>query len=182
MVPANELLAAFGTVPLQRNELPVLARLLGTGIGVTIAVAISGVLAVVVAGLAPTLTDESLQRCRDDGVVAFLVGLGATILVPIVLAILAVTVIGLVVAIPGFVVLFVVLLVGSAIGVLLVGRFVLDAVSSSAGEPDTLPVAFAGAVVLVAVSLIPVLGGLVNFAISTVGVGAVSLVLWNRYR
>ncbi|MFC6825387.1 hypothetical protein [Halopelagius fulvigenes] len=69
---------------------------------------------------------------------------------------------------------------GSAIGTLLVGRFVLDAASSSAGEPDTLVVAFAGAVVLVAVSLIPIVGGLVNFAVSTTGFGAVLFVLWER--
>lgn len=182
MVPSNELVSALGTVPLQPREPSVLAHLLGAGIGLTIAVAISGVLAVVVATLAPRLTDESLRNCRDDGVVAFLVGLGATVLVPVALVILAVTVIGLVVAVPGFVVLFVVLVAGSAIGVLLVGRFVLGVVSSSAGEPDTLSVAFVGAVVLVAVSLIPILGGLVNFAVSTTGVGAVSLTLWERYR
>jgi hypothetical protein len=172
----------LGTVLLQSSDSYFIARLLGAGLGLTFAVVVSGVLAVLVAAVAPRLTDQSLRKCRDDGFVAFLAGLGVSILVPIALIVLAVTVVGLIVAVPGFVVLFVVLLAGAGVGVLLFGRFVLGVLSSSARDPDTLVAAFVGATVLVLVSLIPILGGLVNFAVSTTGVGAVSLVLWRRYR
>lgn len=180
MVPSADLSLAFGTVPLQPRDPSALAQFFGTGIGATLGVVLSGVVALVVASVAPKLTDRSLQTIRDDGVVAFLVGLGVSVVGGVVLVLLAMTGIGLLLAIPGVIVLVVLGIAGSAVGVLFVGRFVLDAVSSSAGEPDTLAVAFAGAVVLGVVSLIPIVGGLVNFAVSTTGFGAVAFVLWNR--
>ncbi|RDI72963.1 hypothetical protein DWB78_00705 [Halopelagius longus] len=140
-----------------------------------------GIVAVIVAAVAPKLTEQSLQRIRDDGVVAFLVGLGISIVGAIVIVLLAITGFGLILAIPGVIALAVLGIVGSAIGTLLVGRFVLDVVSSSAGEPDTVVVAFAGALVLAVVSLVPILGSLVNFVVSTTGFGAVLFVLWERH-
>lgn len=179
MVPIDELSLALGTVPLQPRDPSALARFFGAGLATTLGVLISGVVAVAVATFAPKLTDQSIRTVRDNGVVAFLVGLGVSVVGGIVLVLLAVTGLGLILAIPGIIALAVLGILGSAIGTLLVGGFVLDAVSSSA-DHETLVVAFAGAVVLVAVSLIPILGGLVNFVVSTTGFGAVLFVLWER--
>ncbi|WP_435069204.1 hypothetical protein [Haloplanus sp. C73] len=127
-------------------------------------------------GLAPEYTQRMLDELRDDAGAAFLWGLLAGIAVPICLVLLAITIIGLVVTIPGILVLFVVGLVGNAVTICWLGSLIRGRES-----PDALSVV-AGAFVLAVVGAIPVLGNLITTFVGFFGMGVVAEDLYASWR
>lgn len=117
--------------------------------------------------LAPEYAAETVSELHDDPGGAFGWGLLVGIGVPIALVILAATVIGLIVAIPGFVLLFFVGLAGNAVTVAWVGTWFGD---RRPGAEE----AVLGAVAMATVGAIPLLGGFVTTVVGFFGLGVVS--------
>lgn len=110
---------------------------------------------------------ERVADPRDDPAVALGWGLAAGVAAPIALAVLAATVVGLVVAIPGFVVLLVGSVVGAGVTVLWVG-------SGLTGDRPDGRAALLGVTVLAGVNTIPVVGGLATTVTGLFGLGTVT--------
>lgn len=142
----------------------------GTRIGIrfVVGLVVNLLLGGLLVALGPRYAREAVDAIRDDPGGAFgwglLVGIGG----PIVLALLAATVVGLVVAIPGFVVLVVVGLVGNAVTVVWVG----DSLVGSGTDVDAGAVG-AGALALAIPGAIPVLGNFVTAILGFFGLGVV---------
>lgn len=160
-------LALVGTVSAREPELGVGVIALEFVVSLVVYLLLGGA----VFGFGPAYTRETISELRDDLGAAGLWGLLVTIVAPIVLVLLAITIIGLVVAIPGFIALFVVGLVGTGIMVVWVG----DSLTHSHGEIRGSAVLI-GALTLALVSIVPVLGGLVTFVLGLFTVG----VVWKR--
>lgn len=113
--------------------------------------------------------EATMRRARDEPLESFLWGLGIGIAVILVTVLLAITVIGLIVAIPLILVFAVVELAAQAIVFVLVFESLLGSTRSK-GD------ALIGAAVMAGIlSAIPVLGPLVSFIVGSVGVGALFL-------
>lgn len=151
----------------------------GARIGIRFAVALvlNLLLGGVLVAFAPRYAREGVDAIRDDPVGAFVSGLLVGIGGPIVLVVLAVTIVGLVVAIPGFVILAVVLLVGNAMTVLCVGAVLTHARGELGGKAVGV-----GALALAVPGAIPVLGNLVTGLLGTFGIGVVGRGLWTAWR
>jgi len=147
------------------SETEVVVRL---GVQFGVAFVLNLILGGAVLGIAPDYTRRMLAGLHDDPVEPFLWGLLAGIAVPIALLLLAITIIGLIITIPGLLALFVVGLVGNAITVCWLGTLL-----RGRETPDGLSIV-AGAFVLAAVGLIPLLGGLLTTLASFFGLGVVA--------
>jgi uncharacterized protein involved in cysteine biosynthesis len=126
--------------------------------------------------LAPAYARRMVASIRDDAGTAFLWGLLAGIAVPIALVLIAITIIGLLVTIPGLIALFFIGLVGNAVticwvGTLLTGRDVPDGTAVGVG-----------AAVLAVVGAIPLLGNLVTTLLSFFGLGVVGRNLYTSWQ
>lgn len=126
----------------------------------------SGLFVLVVGGgfvaLAPDYAKRTTDRVRSDPVTAFIYGLGITIAAVIVGVILVITIIGIFVVIPMFIALAIV----GYLGYLAAGRSV----------SDDWGVALLVAIVLgVLTGAVPILGGILGFVLSSMGVGAAYL-------
>lgn len=142
----------------------------------SITLVVNGVVGLIVVAAAPDYSERVVDDIRTNPAGSFLWGLLATIGGFIALIVLAITIIGLLVAIPGFLVYFVVLVVGGILGTVALGALLVDTVSES-----SLFVALAvGVVVSSILSLVPFVGGLANFVVSTVGIGAVVNRYWTK--
>ena len=126
-------------------------------------------------GFGPNYARDTVTELREDPGAAFLWGLIFGIGVPIVLVILAVTIIGLVVAIPGLIILMVVGLVGNAVTIVWLGSLLNG--GSIGGKSAVL-----GAVALAVPAAIPVLGNLVTTLVGFFGLGVVGRRLYKSYR
>lgn len=143
-----------------------------------IALAVNGIVGLVVVAFAPDYTQSLVDDIRDDPAVSFIWGLLVGIGGLVALVVLAVTVIGLLVAIPGFFVYLFVAIVGGAVATVALGAVLVDTVADS-----TLSLALAvGVVVSSLLSIVPLVGGLVNFVVSTIGMGAVVNRYWTKRR
>lgn len=151
---------------------------LGTGIRVGLRFATSLVVALVLGGglaaVAPGYARATVDAINEDPAGALGWGLVVGIAAPVLLVLLAVTIIGLVVAIPGFIVLFVVGVAGNAVTVLWLGWTLVGEVGGSA--------AVAGAVVYALLAAVPVLGGLLTTLVGLLGLGEVSRRLYRDRR
>jgi hypothetical protein len=125
--------------------------------------------------LAPEYADETVAGITDDPGSAFGWGVVAGVLVPIALAVLAATVVGLVVAIPGVVVLFFVGVVGNAVTVVWVGTWFGDA------RPGAEAAAL-GAIAMAVVGAVPLLGGLLTTLVGFFGLGVVTRRLYRAWQ
>lgn len=127
--------------------------------------------------LGPRYADATVRELREDPAGAFgwglLVGIGGSIAI----ALLAITIIGLVVALPAALVLAVVALVGNAVTVLWVGN-VLVGTRGEVGPTD----AAVGAVALALPMAIPILGDLVARLVGFFGIGVVGRSLYESWR
>jgi hypothetical protein len=131
---------------------------------------INALLGGVLVGLRPGYTERKLEQISTDlgetVVWRLVVGIG----VPIALAILAFTIIGLIVAVPGILVLAGIGIVGSAVMVVVVG----DAITGGG-------FALVGALVLL-LTAIPILGGLINWVVGLPGIGMVGHGLYRSWK
>ncbi|OAQ52243.1 hypothetical protein HTG_11520 [Natrinema mahii] len=128
----------------------------------------AGLVTLVVGGLllavAPDSTRRQTDRALESPGIAFVYGIASLVAVIGASVLLAITVIGLVLAIPLLLVFALVALVAGEYGYLAVGRLVSD---------NRLLALGCAIVVSVAVGAVPVLGSVVGFVISSVGLGTV---------
>lgn len=126
--------------------------------------------------LAPDYTRRMVAAIRDDAGEAFVWGLLTGIAVPIALVLIAITIIGLLITIPGLIALFFLGLIGNAVTICWIGTFL-----TGRDAPDG-PAVGAGAAVLAAVGAIPVLGNLVTTLVGFFGLGVVGHDLYTSWQ
>jgi MFS family permease len=127
--------------------------------------------------LGPKYVRKRISDIRDRPGEAFLWGLIVTIPIPIVLVLIAITIIGLVVTIPGLILVAVVGLVGNAVSIVWIGSL-LTATNDRVGGKEAL----LGAVVLAVPAAIPVLGNFVTSIVGLFGTGVVGKTLYESWR
>ncbi|ELZ32065.1 bactofilin family protein [Halorubrum tebenquichense] len=106
------------------------------------------------------------------------VGLGVLVGVPVLLALVAITVVGIPLALVGIAAYVVALWVGSVYGRYALGSWVLDRL----GSPNRWLALVVGVIGVALVGRIPWIGGLVDLVVLLFGVGALALGLAGRYR
>lgn len=145
---------------------------LGFGAGLVVQFLVSLVVYLLLGGalvaFGPRYADAMVSDLRDDPGGAFGWGLVAGVVAPIVLVILALTIIGLIVAIPGFVVLLILGIVGNAVTIAWIGTTLGD----TGGAVDGYAVGV-GALALAIVGAIPLLGGFLTSLLGFFGLGVV---------
>ncbi|WP_255169378.1 bactofilin family protein [Natrononativus amylolyticus] len=135
-------------------------------------------LGAVLLALFPSFTDRVADRVATDPVRSGLVGLLVLVGVPILLAAIAITVIGIPITIVGALAFALFVWIG-----IVYGRFAVAAWALSYADVDNrwlaLVVGLVGGAVL---AQIPYLGGLLNFVIFLLGLGALSMALYGHRR
>ncbi|MFB6151425.1 MAG: polymer-forming cytoskeletal protein [Haloarculaceae archaeon] len=126
----------------------------------------------------PEFSADLATRASDDPLRAGAVGFVALFGVPLVLVVCALTVVGIPVALAGGALFGLAAWAGLVYGEYLVGRQVVGAL----GESNRWAGLAVGVVGVEAVSLVPLLGGFVTFAVLLVGLGAGALVVADRWR
>jgi hypothetical protein len=126
---------------------------------------------------APEYTERMADRIRDDAAASFVSGLVALVVTVVATVLLAITIVGLLVVIPGAIVLAVVQVVGNTAALVALGS-----VTSETGRGSAFAALVIGALVLSALSLVPILGGVVRFVVQTVGFGAIVGSYWDSRR
>ncbi|MCU4925152.1 hypothetical protein OB905_04010 [Halobacteria archaeon AArc-dxtr1] len=121
---------------------------------------------------APHYTNETVSDLHDDPGLAFGWGLFVGVLGPIVFAVIALTIIGLLVAIS------ILSIVGTAVAVVWVGT----TLTRASGVAADLKAALVGPLVISVPGSIPVLGDLVLWAVGMFGLGVVSKRLYHSWR
>ena len=127
----------------------------------------------IVLGVAPDYTAEMAEEIRRSPGGSFLIGLVANVAFAIAFVILLVTIIGIVVALPAALILAVVGIAGTAAAVVAIGT----ALTGDRPGGFTLLV---GSLALALVGLVPILGQLVQWLVSTAGLGAVLGNYWSN--
>lgn len=126
----------------------------------------------------PTFSRRLVDRTTDRPVRTAVAGLVALVVVPILLVLVALTVVGIPIAIAGFVLSLILAWIAS-----IYGRYVLGAWLLSLADSANRWLALLLGVLLAAVVVrIPLVGGLVDFALLVVGLGALALGLYRAYR
>lgn len=165
-------LGLLGLQGLAAAQSPTAGLDIGFGAGLVIQFLVSLVAYLLLGGalvaFGPRYADATVSDLRDDPGGAFGWGLVTGIVAPIVLVILALTIIGLVVAIPGFIILLVLSIVGNAVTVAWIGSTLAD----TGGAVDGYAVGV-GALALAIVGAIPLLGGFLTSLLGLFGLGVV---------
>lgn len=120
--------------------------------------------------LAPDFTESIIETVEDETVTAFLWGIGIFVALIVVMVILVITIVGILVAIPLGIAMAILDLIGTATVFLFLGERLADAGGVDTSRWGHLVV---GAVLATVIAAIPIIGGLANFVISSIGVGAV---------
>lgn len=128
----------------------------------------------VVVALAPRFTSDAAQILPQRPGRSALVGLGSVCLVPFAIFIVAITVIGLPLALLTAVLYVVLVSLGSVPFSLWLGQLLLGA-RARTGRQGALVNFLVGAFILLAVGIIPVVGGLVSLIAAVLGVGTILL-------
>lgn len=120
------------------------------------------------------LVDRTMDRPGVSGVVGF----AALVATPIALLLVAVTIVGIPLALAGVVLYLLAIWIGGIYGQYLVGAWLLSLLDR---EHRWLAL-LAGVVLVALVSRLPVIGGLVDFAVLVWGLGALAMGLFAAYR
>jgi len=126
--------------------------------------------------LAPDYTRRMVAAIHDDAGTAFLWGLLTGIAVPIALVLIAITIIGLLITIPGLIALFFLGLIGNAVTICWIGTLL-----TGGDRPDGTAVGV-GAAVLAVAGAIPVIGNLATTLVGFFGLGVVGRDLYTSWR
>ncbi|QZA88020.1 polymer-forming cytoskeletal protein [Salinarchaeum sp. IM2453] len=129
-------------------------------------------------GLFPKFSDRVSDRVETDPIRSGLTGLGILIGAPIILIIVALTVIGIPISIAGLFVFLLTIWIGTIYGRFAIGDWLL----SLADVNNRWAALLAGLLLAAILWQIPVIGGLVNFIITLLGLGALVLRLITRRR
>lgn len=135
-------------------------------------------LGVLLIGLFPRFSNRVAERVGTEPVKASLVGFGTLLVTPVVLVLVAITVIGIPISIAGLLLFLVTVWIGLVYGRFAVGVWLLSLVDVE-NVWAALVVGLLAAIVL---HQIPVVGGLLNFVIVLLGLGALVLGLVERRR
>ncbi|MFC5366026.1 hypothetical protein [Salinirubrum litoreum] len=138
-----------------------------------VSLAIYVVLGGIVLAVAPEYTERMAARIREDAATSFISGLVALIVTFLAAVLLAITVVGILVLIPGAIVLSVVQVVGNTAALVALGS-----VTSETGRDSAFAALVIGAVLLSVLTLVPILGGIVRFVVQTIGFGAIAGSYW----
>lgn len=163
--------AAAQTLP-ETPRRPVFGPLVSFAAGLVVNL----VLGVIVVGVAPDYSRALVDRIRSEPFESFVFGLVTYVAVIVASILLAITIIGIVVLIPGLIVLAVVGVAANVLAVVTVGA-VLTGRTRDASLWTAL---VAGAVVVSLLTAIPVVGDLTNFVLGTLGMGAIASQYWER--
>jgi hypothetical protein len=126
-------------------------------------------------GLAPEYARRTVGAIRDDPGSAFLWGLLVGIALPIGLVLVALTIIGLLITIPGLLALAVLGIVGNAVAICWFGSLL------TGGSVDVAAVG-AGSLALAAVAAVPVLGNLATTLVGLFGLGVVGRDVYTSWK
>lgn len=126
----------------------------------------------------PAFTFGLAERVEDHPVVSGGVGLLALIVVPLALLLLTITIIGIPLAVIGGLLFALTLWVAYVLGSYAIGAWLI----SIADSHNRWLALFVGLLVVALVDLIPFVGGLVNFLVVLLGLGAFALQLRRGYR
>lgn len=172
-------LAGFAGVAAAQTSAPGAGLDFGTRIAITFGVTlvINLLLGGALVAFGPRYAANAVGELRDDPGTAFVWGLIAGIAVPIVLVILAITIVGLIVTIPGFILLAIVGIIGNAVTVVWVGDLLVGDRGGRVGGTAAL----VGAVVLACLAAIPLLGNLIISVLGFFGLGVVSRGLYESW-
>lgn len=144
---------------------------------------IAAITAVVVILLLRRVTSEVTQQASASFGPALLLGLGVMILAPIGALLLALTGVGLGLAVITFFTSILLGLLGKAFAGVVLGTWLHKLIKHHKHVPEpTWYSALAGAVVLSLVGLVPVIGWVVSWVLCLAALGAASQVLWRRLR
>ncbi|QGX94988.1 hypothetical protein EI982_09390 [Haloplanus rallus] len=125
--------------------------------------------------LAPSYARRTVGAIRDDPGSAFLWGLLVGIALPIGLVLLALTIIGLLITIPGLIGVAILGVVGNAVAVCWIGGLL------TGGDVDGAAVG-AGALVFAVVAVIPLVGNLATTLLGFFGLGVVGRDLYTSWQ
>jgi hypothetical protein len=128
--------------------------------------------------LFPVFTGEVADRVERDPVVSGGLGLLTFVVVPLMLVLLAITIIGIPLSILGALLFALVLWTGFVLGAYAVGDWLV----SLADSENRWLALVVGLLAVAVVNLIPILGGLVNFVVLLLGLGAFALGMRRSYR
>lgn len=179
LVRASAALAAFALalVGTAATQSPNAAPELGIGVRFAVVLVVNLVLAGALVALGPRYATKTVSDLREDPGGAFVWGLAVGVGGPILLAILAITIIGLVVAIPGAVALGILGIVGSAVTVVWIGDLLVGGQGAVGGKA-----AVVGALALSVPESVPILGSLVTAVLGFFGLGVVSAGVYGAWR
>lgn len=179
LVRASAALAAFvfAVVGTAVAQSPNAAPELGLGARFAVVLVVNLVLAGALVAFGPRYAARTVADLREDPGGAFVWGLAVGIGGPILLAIFAITIIGLVVAIPGAVAFAILGIVGSAVTVVWIGDLLVDGRGTVDGKT-----AAVGALALSVPESVPILGNLVSVVLGFFGLGVVSAGVYRSWR
>jgi len=146
----------------------------GSAYGVAVNLALGAVLLLAF----PRFSRDVADRVGGDSLRSGGVGLLALIVTPILLVLVAVTVVGIPLALVGIAAYVVAIWIGSVYGRYALGSWVLDRL----GRPNRWVALLLGVLGIAAIGLIPWVGGLVDLLVLLLGLGALALGLRDRYR
>jgi|AntDeeMinimDraft_4_1070355.scaffolds.fasta_scaffold00033_45 uncharacterized membrane protein YidH (DUF202 family) len=133
-------------------------------------------IAAVLIHLKPEYANSTNRHIRSEPVTTGLIGFGVIVGAVIVSFVLILTVLGALVGLPLLLALVVVSFVGTVIAEITVGRYLLEEFADRRERPpttETLWLAFGiGFVLVVALTYVPIVGGVVGPTVSSVGIGA----------
>jgi len=160
--------AIDGIGPGPTNPTEPIGIAVSTGLSFVIELAVVGILGAIVIAVAPDFTDEGAEYVRGEPVMAFVYGFGAYIAVAVTAFLFAITIVGLLVVIPGLLALAVVGIATTTVGVVALGRWIGDVADVGDGLATALVV---GALAWAFLGAVPVLGGLVTGVLNAMGFG-----------
>ena len=128
--------------------------------------------------VAPEFVRDVIRRVRAAPGKMALAGLGTFVGGFALVFVLVLTVIGIVVAVPGVIVLAVYLFVTGVVSTVAVGYLLFDAVADATLWSGL----FVGALLTAALNVVPFVGGVLSLVVSLFGLGAVSVRLYEAYR
>lgn len=117
----------------------------------------------------PDFTERVIRTIEDQPGPSFLYGVVVFVALIVVTIVLVLTIVGILVAIPLLIVVGLLYLVGSAIVFVYVGQRLLEALDVDTSRWGHL---LAGSLVAGVLAGVPLVGGLLNFVVNAVGIGA----------
>lgn len=151
---------------------------LGLGVSFAVGLAVNLVFGGIIVAVAPDYLQTIVYDVRDSPGEMALYGLVTVVGGFVAIIVLAITIVGLIVAAPGALVFGLYLGATSLIGTIAVGYLLLDSVSDATLWTGLL----VGALLSAVFAVVPVVGGVANFVVGLFGTGAVSIRLYGRYR